>query len=114
MLSLYINSISLRAKVKPSMHYLAQMRLFYLGPLCVQLVSKVTSSHTDSNTYTLLQPKPRNSKPFHGLPKKWLTAAWRAKGLMEPGLQMNGKGSFDPKHWRLFYREPNSAKPHTL
>lgn len=56
MLSLYINSISLWAKVKPSMHYLAQMRLFYLGPLCVQLVLKVTSSHTDSNTYTLLQP----------------------------------------------------------
>lgn len=40
------------------MHYLAQMRLFCLGPLCVQLVLKVTSSHTDSNAYTLLQPSP--------------------------------------------------------
>lgn len=40
--------------------------------------------------------KPRNSKPFHRLPQKWLIAVWRAKDLMEPDLQMSGKGSFDP------------------
>jgi len=39
--------------------------------------------------------KPRNSKPSHGLLKKWLTAAWRAKVLVEPDLKMGGKGSFD-------------------
>lgn len=69
MLSLYINSISLWAKVKPSMHYLAQMRLFCLGPLCVQLVLKVTSSHTDSNAYTLLQPNPEIQNLFMDSPR---------------------------------------------
>lgn len=69
MLSLYINSISLWAKVKPSMHYLAQMRLFDLGPLCVQLVLKVTSSHTDSNAYTLLQPSPEIQNLFTDSPR---------------------------------------------
>lgn len=51
------------------MHYLAQMRLFYLGPVCVQLVLKIASSRTDSNTYTLLQPSPEIQNLFTDYPR---------------------------------------------
>lgn len=79
MVSLYVNSISLWDKVKSSMHYLAQMRLFLLGLLCAQLVSKVTSSHTEWNTYTSLQPSPKIQNLFMDWPRSgsWLPGGRR-------------------------------------
>lgn len=64
MVSLYGNSFSPWAQVKPSLHYLAQMKPFCLGPLRAQLVSKVTISHMELNPFTSLAAKPRNSKPM--------------------------------------------------
>lgn len=51
------------------MHYLTQMRLFHLGPLCAQLVLKVTSSGAELNTYTSLQSSPQIQNLSMGCPR---------------------------------------------